>query len=284
MMRQDKQFDAFVITESHIEQLDKKIHYHNYYEFIFIKSGAGNHYKNGEVTPFTSGDLFFISPADQHLLEISTPSVIMSIRFTEYAKGRLKGMQKSWKDEVLPGLKKGRSLLNIKVTFSVEDLKVVEGIFNVFSALKDNLMRNETIIYLQLIALVSVIERNLTYGNGVVAQVRLTQRPKKSVESLLAYVNKHISKPELLTAKQMAGRYGYSVHYIGLYFKQHAGVTLQEYINQCRHTIIARKLVYGSLSITQLAADFNFTDVSHFNRSFKKYWGVTPSNYRMGKR
>jgi len=283
-MRQDKQFDAFVITENHIAQLDKHIHYHNYYEFIFIKSGAGNHYKNGEVTPFTSGNLFFISPADQHSLEINTPSVIMSIRFTEYAKGRLKSLQKSWKGEILPGLKKGRSPLNIKVTFSGEDLLVAEGIFKVFITLKDNIMRNETIIYLQLISLVYLIERNLSYGIGAVSELPAVKPRRKSVEDLLAYVNRHIERPDLLTAKQLAAHHGYSVHYIGLYFKQHAGVTLQEYVNQTRHTIIARRLENGSLSLTELAAKFNFTDVSHFNRSFKKYWGVTPSNYRIGNR
>ncbi|WP_442588980.1 AraC family transcriptional regulator [Pedobacter sp. AW31-3R] len=282
MMYQEKQFESIVILEHHVEHVDKVLHLHNFYEFIFVKSGSGLHHINGETTAFGKGNLFFISPSDQHSLEIDVSSVLISIRFTEQAKARIKAMQKAWKGD-FSGLKKGRSPLNIKVTFSERDVEIVEGIFQLFSLLKEEILSNESIIYVQLIALVSLIERNLSYGNSNVVNLYTLPSQKKSVEFLLAYINRHISNPEMLTATHLAEEHGLSVHYIGLYFKQHAGITLQGYINKCRQTIIARKLLSSELSVTQLAADFRFTDVSHFNKSFKKYWGVSPAKYRSGK-
>lgn len=283
MMRQDKQFDSLVIVEEEIEHLDKIIHYHNYYLFIYIKSGSGNHYLNGESTPFVGGNVFFISPRDQHSLEINTSSVIISVRFTEYAKGKLKALQKEWKGD-FSGFKKGRSPLNIKIVFPEKDLQIADRLFSLLSVMKNDVISNEAIIYIQLIALVSLIERNLSYGNDAVEKLSPLSTQYKKAELLLSYINRHISKPEMLSAAKLATHSGISVHYIGLYFKQHNGMTVQAYINHCRQTIIARKLRSGEFTIAQLTADFGFTDASHFNKSFKKYWGMSASRYRLAYR
>jgi len=278
-MRQDKQFDDIIIAEEQPDPLKGMVHQHNYYQFIYIKAGSGRHFLNGENTSFCAGDLFFISPRDQHSFEIDTPAKTISIRFSEHSKGKIKSLQEAWKGE-FPGLKKGRSPLNIKVNFSEKDLELVEGIFNLLSLVKNELLINESLIYLQIIALVSLIERNLSYGTSKIEQLKPTPDPKKSIELLLTYINRHISRPEMLTATQMAEQHGVSVHYIGAYFKRHAGMTVKGYINQCRQTIIVRKLLSSTYSVSRLAADFNYTDESHFNKSFKKYWGMSPSIYR----
>jgi len=278
-MRQDKQFESLVVVEHRVEKLEKIIHLHNYYEFIFIKSGAGNHYLNDELTTFTAGNLFFISPRDRHSLEIAEPATLISIRFNEYAKGRIKALQKKWKGE-FSSLKKGRSQLNIKVSFADKDVQVAAAIFNLLSTLKNDILSNEAIIYLQLIALVSLIERNLSYGKDTVTQLQSPLVREKS-ESLLAYIHRHISRPEMLTAAKIAAHHGCSVNYIGLYFKNKIGMNLQAYVNQCRQTIIGRKLLTSDVTIAELVAGFGFTDASHFNKSFKRYWGMSVSAYRL---
>lgn len=278
-MREDRLFDALVIEENYIENVAKVVHLHNYYQFIFIRSGVGKHYINGEVTDLNKGDLFFISPSDQHSIKITSPSVISSIKFSEYSKGKLRSLQKAWKGE-FPGLKKGRSPLNIKVKFSERDEQIVNGIFDLFNSLKHEILINEAIIHLQLITLVAIIERNLSYNADSITPLKGVSGPNKSLEILLTYIHRHILRTELLTATHIAAHQGVSVHYIGTYFKKLTGLAMKDYINQCRQTIIERKLLSTELSVTQLAAEFNFTDESHFNKSFKKHWGMSPLKYR----
>lgn len=278
-MRQDKIFDALVIEENSVEQKAKVMHLHNYYQFVMIRSGSGKHYLNGEVTDFCAGNLFFTSPKDQHSFEFSEPAVLITIKFSEYSKGKLKSLQKGWKGE-FPGLKKGRSPLNIKIRFSVKDELVVSAIFDLLYTLKDEINKNEPIIHLQIVALVSVIERNLSFNPGTVESSKGKAASNPSLERLLAYIHRHISRTEMLTAAKIAAHQGVSVHYIGAYFKKLAGMTLKDYINECRQTIIERKLLSTEFSVTQLAENFNFTDESHFNKSFKKYWGMSPLKYR----
>jgi len=278
-MHQDKQFEPLVIVEEEVIHLDKVVHLHNYYEFVFIKSGTGKHYLNGETTDFIAGDLFFISPVDKHAFEINRTSVICSVRFTEYGKGRIKSLQQAFNGE-FSTLKKGRSPLNIKVNFSEKDLKLVTAIIDLMSLLKNDILSNEAMIYLQIVALVAIIERNLSYSSHMVDTLKISNDPKKTLEMLYTYIHRHISNPEQLTATKIAAHSGHSAHYIGVYFKRNAGVTLKDYINECRQTIIGRKLLSNEFSVNQLTAAFNFTDESHFNKSFKKHWGMSPSKYR----
>jgi len=278
MMHQDKQFDPLVIVEEEVIKRDDVVHLHNYYQFIFIRSGTGMHYLNGEKTEFNPGNLFFISPADKHAFEINSTSVMISVRFTAYGKGKIKSLQKAWKGE-FAGLKKGRSPLNIKVTFSEKDLPLISAIFDLLNILKKDLLSNEALIYLQIVSLVSIIERNLTYGANSVKTLKTTN-PKQTTDLLYTYIHRHISRPEMLTAAKIAAHHGLSEHYIGVYFKKATGTVLKDYINECRQTIIGRKILSLQFSVGQLTAEFNFTDESHFNKSFKKYWGVSPSKYR----
>jgi len=278
-MPHNKQFDDLVIVQDTVERVEAVAHHHNYYQFIFIRSGAGKHHLNDEVIDFQSGDLFFISPLDTHYFSLEQASLISSVRFTEHSKGKIKNLQKAWKGE-FPGLKRGRSPLNIKVTFSSADLLVVTQLFDLLYALKNEILVNEAIIYIQLISLVSLIERNLSFNAGSVSELNPLNK-KASLEMIYAYINRHLLNPEMLSATRIAAWHGLSVHYIGPYFKRHAGVTVKDYINNCKQQIIARKLAGSETSIAQLCADFNYADISHFNKSFKKYWGVSPAKYRM---
>ena len=47
----------------------------------------------------------------------------------------------------------------------------------------------------------------------------------------------------------------------------------------------AKKLLYDpSRRIHEIAEDLGFSDVAHFSRSFKKFVGCTPGEYRSGVR
>ncbi|MFT3827894.1 MAG: AraC family transcriptional regulator [Chitinophagaceae bacterium] len=62
-------------------------------------------------------------------------------------------------------------------------------------------------------------------------------------------------------------------------FKKAKGVTPQAYIMLYRLGK-AKKLVLEGAPLTDIAFQCGFHDASHFNHSFKKYFGVSPSHYR----
>ena len=46
--------------------------------------------------------------------------------------------------------------------------------------------------------------------------------------------------------------------------------------------LIENRLLHSNSPITEIAYEFGFTDKSHLNRTFKKYKGISPSEYKKG--
>src|SRR5690606_35373071 len=82
------------------------------------------------------------------------------------------------------------------------------------------------------------------------------------------------------TIHRLAKQCGYSPDQLTRIFKQHTGLSPQEYILQARIERAKTLLTESALSISQIADTLGYTDVYHFSRQFKQKAGVTPSAYR----
>jgi AraC family transcriptional regulator len=63
-------------------------------------------------------------------------------------------------------------------------------------------------------------------------------------------------------------------------FRQVTGHTLSEYVTRQRLDCSMPKLLWGDGPIVDVALDAGFYDQSHYSRSFKKFFGVSPGVYR----
>jgi AraC-like DNA-binding protein len=66
------------------------------------------------------------------------------------------------------------------------------------------------------------------------------------------------------------------------YFKETMGTSFVDYLKEYRLTMAARLLLSSDSSILAIASEVGFDNLSYFNRSFKKQYKVTPSQYRRG--
>lgn len=66
--------------------------------------------------------------------------------------------------------------------------------------------------------------------------------------------------------------------------KRATGVTAGHLLRQRVLTEAKRQLVFSELSIGEIAYDLAFADPSHFGRFFKKQTGMTPQEFRAGRR
>ena len=66
------------------------------------------------------------------------------------------------------------------------------------------------------------------------------------------------------------------------FFKSSFGTSFVSYLKEYRLTKAARLLVSSSGSVLTIAQETGFDNLSYFNRSFKKMYGVTPRQFRDG--
>ena len=78
----------------------------------------------------------------------------------------------------------------------------------------------------------------------------------------------------------MARRFYVSKSYLSRIFREVTGFTVNEYRNVSRIRKSQQLLRDGKLSVTEIAAQAGFENLTYYERVFKKYTDTTPLKYR----
>ena len=87
-----------------------------------------------------------------------------------------------------------------------------------------------------------------------------------------------------LSLSSLARQLNVNSSYLSALFKKEVGATLTEYVGKRRVNHAMFLLETTSLQIQTIAQQCGIPDVNYFTRTFKKYAGVTPKEYRAAQR
>ncbi|MBB6671208.1 response regulator transcription factor [Cohnella nanjingensis] len=93
------------------------------------------------------------------------------------------------------------------------------------------------------------------------------------------YIQENCTREDL-SLKDVAEWLGMSVPYLSRSFKEEIGVTFVKYLIGVRMDMAARLLRETSVQTTEAAFRVGFSDYVHFSKTFKKHFGLTPSEFR----
>lgn len=123
---------------------------------------------------------------------------------------------------------------------------------------------------------------------SIILQKKLyTQNPKenlfiqtdKNIASAINHIHIHFS--EKISIKELAALTGYSTTYFENIFKSYTSKTPVEYIILCRLKQAEKMLEEVGSDILEIAIACGFPNTSYFIRTFKKYYHLTPHQYRL---
>ena len=83
-----------------------------------------------------------------------------------------------------------------------------------------------------------------------------------------------------ITIADISAEVGLSQSHFMKYFKNTMGTSFIEYLNEYRLTMASRLLISSESSILAIAEEVGYENLSYFNRTFKKRFGMTPRDYR----
>ncbi|WP_379152214.1 AraC family transcriptional regulator [Paenibacillus sp. sgz5001063] len=83
-----------------------------------------------------------------------------------------------------------------------------------------------------------------------------------------------------ISIDHMAATLGYHRAHLSKAFKQKTGLSPKQYLLKMRMDK-AKSLLSGTLTIDQVASSVGFNDALYFSRQFRKYCGMSPSEYRI---
>lgn len=116
----------------------------------------------------------------------------------------------------------------------------------------------------------------------------LTKKPERSGssshdaaqkwEQIHRYLEEHFS--EKITLEDLGKRFDVSKYYMLRGFKRRYGLTIVQFLNQCRMNYAKNELRFTDKQIDEIAAECGIHDSSYFNRIFRTTEGISAGAYR----
>lgn len=114
-------------------------------------------------------------------------------------------------------------------------------------------------------------------GNPKHGTEKTVQEPKLQV--IQQFIDRHLS--DNITSIDIA-RYLYlNPSYFSRYFKRLTGVNFTDYVHQYKMKIAAKMLQSSDQTLESLAIGLGYSERTYFSKVFKKYIGVSPSEYKL---
>jgi AraC family L-rhamnose operon regulatory protein RhaS len=198
-----------------------------------------------------------IGPDEAHSFDLKSPTRFVYIKFTNIY---INQPESSYGLKELEYLVKSRETHFSGFCLNTADQLAAEQIIAVIISLKDDLFKNERLIWFQILSLSVLLQRNMP-------ELKVTLNRSRDMQAVFCYLHKHIYTPEKLRSPVIAAQFNTTADYIGPYFKRNTGTTLRDYIASYRKTLILQRLKNGNKNLKEIAAEFGLTDESHVRKA-----------------
>ena len=129
---------------------------------------------------------------------------------------------------------------------------------------------DEDIIKASIAALASAV-------NKLAAEQHITHGREERIVEIMSFIQKNYSNVDLETLSET---FHLSKPYLSKYIKEKTGMTFQDAVKEERMKRARGLLKETTQTVEVIAAQVGYENVEHFNRLFKKSYGITPVQYR----
>lgn len=132
--------------------------------------------------------------------------------------------------------------------------------------------------------LYSTVEHLFTYLSKVIGDSisdvieQKKQSDTKPIRTAKQYIQQNYMNP--ISLKEVSSIVGFNDTYFSTMFKKESGVNFLEYLSEVRMNKAKELLKETNLSIASICQNVGYNDLKHFTKSFKKYTGLKPNEFR----
>ena len=267
----DDPFSTYHI-ENRGQSFQIPVHWHDELEIIYVKSGFLTVNISGENYIGKPGDAFVVSPGNLHFMGSHTGTVdYFTFLFPlKYIAFRTDDMLD---DKLIEPLNSGHLMISPEIKDTVKEQ--CEQLAGVYAAEIDESESKITGQIKKKIILLQFIHE--LWKKGFIVENDTTGRNTVEKE-MVSYIQQNYMGKILL--REFGEQFHLSEKYISRYFKEHFHITLSQYVTYLRLEHAKQMLQETDISVTEVAMQSGYQNISYFIRSFKKTYGVSPLKYR----
>lgn len=274
--REDKQqgtFD-FPIDFYHVEanhsRYQMPYHWHPEYEIIRILHGSFQLTIDGRSISATKDDIIFIQGGTLHggvPEDCIYECIVFDMRL-------LLGNNKVCRKQIQQLM---RNELTVNLILTEKSISVRRPVEDLFHAMALKKPGYEFITQGSLFHLLGNIFEEQLYQKNASAPTASSHQISR-FKDVLNYIEEHYTEP--ISLDTMAKLAGLSPRYFCRFFRKMTQYTPTEYLNYYRIECACEQLAETQLTITEIALNCGFNDISYFIKAFHKAKGITPKQYK----
>lgn len=246
-------------------------HYHPEYELVYIPEGSGRRHLGQHVSRYAGGELLLIGPNVPHLnfnYEQQGPFEQIVVQFREDFMGA-----PFWQRPELAAVQLLLTRARQGISFGAAT-RTAAG-----AALRQMLAQPAPLRLLTLLHLLYELAAapdatTLGADSGLSG---LQARQQQRLRQVYRYIEQHYG--EEVPVRALADLCFLTVPAFCRYFKKMTGQTLTGFLQEYRISQTCRLLLAGQ-PVTEASLASGFPNLSHFNRTFRRLTGQSPSDYR----
>lgn len=246
------------------------MHWHSEFELNYIREGSAEFICGEEKFNSSKGDIVITQPNILHSIypHENTRQVYDTLVFSSELFGGSE--QDRYFSECIRPLINGSMRLPVRITSGhhyYAELSLLAE--NIFSCARGDYPQLDMLLRSEIMRFFWLIE---TEAKAADVHTDSVIRPA------LEYIAEHYS--ECITISRLAAAVHLSESYFMNRFKEYVGLSAIEYISHFRIEKACKELAGTKKSVMEIAFECGFSNLSNFNRQFRRIAGCSPTEYR----
>ncbi|MBO9613258.1 MAG: helix-turn-helix domain-containing protein [Dyadobacter sp.] len=268
----------FVVKKIVRPYFSTDFHFHKECQLVYVLSGSGTRIIGHSIERFEEGDLTFVGPNVPHVWYSESKSdgpapeaISLALYINpEIVCEHLNALTDTQElRHFFRESERGIRICGEKKTLITEILKQMPaqqnrqvGMLASFLQILDQLLDPDELVWL----------------NAPDPLASYTGQTSGRVPKLMHFIQQNFK--EDITLRQAASVAGLQIHSFCRFFKTLTNRTFSDFLNEVRIGFACKLLQQSDLPVTQIALECGYTNISYFNRCFKKINKMSPKTYR----
>jgi AraC family cel operon transcriptional repressor len=253
-------------------------HMHNYFEALYVLKGEFEHTVSSHTFTMRAGDFCIVSPLVEHVLSVFSDDIIVINLM----------IRRSTFEDIFFHLLRWNNVLSFFFLNNIhsnsisdyilfhtdQDEQIKDMILDMFLEFENKQNYFSTILNSKLVTLFAKLLRE--HENHYELPSTTSQKNIRSFE-LLLYIQEHY---KTVTLEEIAEQFHFSKEYTSRLIKSSTGRTFTQIHRNIRMNKATTLLANTNITINSIAEEIGYLNPEHFNRTFKKVYGMSPGDYR----
>lgn len=248
-------------------------HWHSYFEITYVQKGRGNYFVNGQEYTMDEGDIIIFNNVEPHgwnLLDGDMHLLVM-IFSPEFVAEKLNVFD--W-DYLKPFVERGSNFKNRIGKEEAVSHEIRKGIREIYGEWEGKKEGYPLMIKANVLRILTMLIRAYQDESKSAEMLKEKKNAMKRLEQAFAYINCHYC--DKITLDEVASAAYMSSNYFSSYFRKVTNIGFSEYVTRLRIAHARELLRDTDKSVTDIALECGFNNISNFYRLYKKHVGRAP--------